>query len=60
MRVYLGEMDNQKPLTPVATDNKTSNEFVNKNIQQQKSREIDMRIYWVHNRVRQGHFLVYW
>jgi hypothetical protein len=27
---------------------------------QQQSRAIDMHFYWVHDRVKQGHFHIYW
>ena len=53
-------MGHYQLLTPVVTDSATSNGFVNDNIRQQKSRAIDMRFYWVCNRVRQEHYLVYW
>ena len=51
-RIALEEMGHHQPLTPVVTDNATSDGFVNDNIIQRKSRAIDMILYWVHDRVR--------
>ena len=53
-------MGHQQPPTPVVTDSANSNVFVNDNIRQQNSRAIEMRLYWLRNRVRQGHYIVYW
>ena len=58
-RIDLEEMGHHQPPTPVVTDCATSDCFVNDNTQQRKSRAIDMRFYWVRDRVRQGHYLVY-
>ena len=60
LRISVKGMDHQQPPKLVVTDSATSGGFVNDNIRQQKSRAIDMRLYWVRNRVRQGHYLVYW
>ena len=59
-RIDLEEMGHHQPPTPVVTDNATIDGFVNDNIIKRKSRAIDMRLYWVCGRVRQGHYLVYW
>ena len=58
--ISLEERGHQKPPSPVVTDSATSDGFVNDNIRQIKSRAIDMRLYWVRDKVRQGHYLVYW
>ena len=59
LRISLEEMGHHQPPTPVVTDSATSDGFVNDNIRQRKSRAIDMRFYWVRDRVRQGHYIVY-
>ena len=51
-------MGHHQPPTPVVTDSATSDGFVNDNIRQRKSREIDMIFYWVRDRLRQGNYLV--
>ena len=52
-------MGHQQPPTPVVTDSANSSGFVNDSIRQQKSREIDMRFYWVRDMAIQVHYLVY-
>ena len=56
----LEEMGHHLPPTPVVTDSATSDGFVNDNIRQRKSRAIDTIFYSVRERVRRGHYLVYW
>eukprot|EP00978_Attheya_sp_CCMP212_P019124 scaffold53192_cov32-Attheya_sp.AAC.3 len=53
-------MKHPQPPTPVATDNSAACSIVNDNAKQKRSRAIDMRFYWVRDRVRQGHFHVFW
>ena len=47
------------PTTQAVMDSSTGDRFVDDNICQSHSRAIDMRFYWVRDRVRQGQFLVY-
>jgi predicted transposase YdaD len=49
-----------QPPTPVQTDNSTACGIANDNIKQQRSRAIDMRFYWVRDRVKQNQFHIYW
>jgi hypothetical protein len=58
--VTLEEMGYPQPATPVQTDNSTACGIANDNIKQQRSRAIDMRFYWVQDRVRQGQFDIHW
>ena len=60
LRISLEEMGHQQPPIPLVTASATRNGFVNYKIRRQKSKAIDMILYWVRNRVRQGHYLVYW
>jgi hypothetical protein len=60
LRITLEEMGHKQPATPVQTDNSTACGIANNNIKQQRSRAIDMRFYWVRDRVKQGHFHIYW
>jgi hypothetical protein len=60
LRVTLEEMGYPQPATLVQTDNSTTCGIANDNIKQQRSRAIDMRFYWVCNRVRQGQFNIHW
>ena len=60
MRMVLIEMGQAQPPTPAVTDSATGGGFFNDNIRQRRSISIDMRFYWVRDRVKQGKFLVYW
>eukprot|EP00978_Attheya_sp_CCMP212_P016491 scaffold43259_cov66-Attheya_sp.AAC.4 len=56
----LVEMGHPQPSTPIQIDNTTTLGIVHSNIRQRRSKAMDMRFYWVQDRVRQGHFNVYW
>jgi hypothetical protein len=60
LRTTLEEMGFPQPPTPVQTDNSTACGIANDNIKQQRSRAIDMRFYWVRDRVKQQQFHIYW
>eukprot|EP00957_Ditylum_brightwellii_P019196 1447523-Ditylum_brightwellii.AAC.1 len=47
----------QQPATSIQVDNHTAHAIVNNNICQRKSKAINMRFYWVKDRVKQG---LYW
>ena len=53
-------MGHPQPATPMKTDNSTATGIINKTIKQKKSKAIDMRFYWLCDRVQQGMFDVYW
>jgi hypothetical protein len=60
LRTTLDEMGYPQEPTPIQTDNSTASGIANDTINQQRSRSIDMRFYWIHDRVKQGHFIVFW
>ena len=60
LRVTCEELGHPQPATPIRTDNSTANGIVNGTIKQKKSKAIDMRFYWVRDRVEAGQFEVYW
>ena len=60
LRTTLGELGHPQPPTPIKTDNSTAAGIVNKSIRQRRSRSMDMRFYWVRDRVQQGQFIIYW
>ena len=45
---------------PVVTDNNTASGIATDAVKQKRSKAIDMRFYWIRDRVRQGQFQVYW
>jgi hypothetical protein len=60
LRVTLTELGNIHPPTPLRTDNSTAFGILNKNVKQKRSKVMDMRYYWLTDRVRQKQFDVYW
>jgi hypothetical protein len=60
LRHALLELGHPQPPTPIQTDNSTACGIVTSSIRQRKSKSMDMRFYWVQDRVNQGHFIVYW
>ena len=42
------------------TDNNTASGIINGIFKQDRSKAIDMRFYWLVDRVKQGQFKVYW
>ena len=60
IRTCLEEMGYPQPSTPIKTDNSTAAGIVNSSVRQKKSKTIDMRFYWIKDRVSQKHFLLYW
>jgi hypothetical protein len=60
LRTTLIELGQLQPPTPLQSDNTTATGIGNASIRQCQSKAIDMRFYWVRDRVKHGHFLVYW
>ena len=48
-----------QPVTPIQVDNSTANSFSNDNINQKRSKAINMRFYWIRDSTIQGLFLIY-
>ena len=53
-------LDHPQPTTPIQVDNTTAVSFANKTLKQKRSKAIDMRFYWLQDRVAQGQFKIYW
>ena len=60
IRTALEEMGWKQPPTPVRTDNAVAEGIANDTVKQRRSRAIDMRFYWVRDRVKQGQFRIHW
>jgi hypothetical protein len=60
MRITLEELNHPQPATPMRTDNSTANGIMNKTVKQKQSKSMDMRFYWLQDRVEQGQFRVFW
>ena len=60
IRTTLEELGHPKPPTPLQTDNTTAIGIASNNIKQKRSKAMDMRFYWIQDRVCQGQFHIYW
>jgi hypothetical protein len=46
--------------TPMETDNTTATGYSNGTIKQKRTKSMDIRFYWIKDRVKQGKFNVHW
>jgi hypothetical protein len=60
IRTTLEELGHPQPPTPIQTDNSTAAGIANDTVKQKRSKAIDMRFYWVRDRVRQKQFHIFW
>ena len=60
IRQALIEMGHPQPPTPLTTDNVTARGILTGTIKQKRSKSIDMRFYWLKDRVAQNQFVVNW
>ena len=60
LRTTFEELGHPQPPTPVLGDNSTAVGLANDTVTQRQSRAIDMRFYWVRDRVNQQQYHVYW
>jgi hypothetical protein len=60
LRTTLADMGYPQPATPIQTDNACAAGIVNGTVKQRRSKAMDMRFYWVRDRVNKGEFLVHW
>jgi hypothetical protein len=62
LRTKLEEVGHKQPPTPMETDNTTATGYSNGTIKQKRTKamDMDMRFYWIKDRVKQGQFNVYW
>ena len=59
IRTLLFKLGHPQPATPIQVDNSTANSFSNDNINQKRSKAINMRFYWIRDSTIQGLFLIY-
>ena len=53
-------MGHPQPPTHMEVDNETAIGFLKTTMKQKRIKAIDMRFYWVRDRVKQNQFLIYW
>ena len=56
----LTEMGHTQPPTPIQTDNSTAAGLANDTVQQRKSKAMEMRYFWIVDKVDENVFNVYW
>ena len=54
------DLGHPQPPTLICTDNITANGFLNETIKAKRTTAIDMRFYWLIDRMDQNQFTVYW
>jgi hypothetical protein len=60
LRTTLEELGHPQPPTPMYTDNTTATGYSNGTMKQKRTKAMDMRFYWIKDRVKQGQLNVYW
>jgi hypothetical protein len=60
LRTTLEELGHKQPPTSMETDNATATGYSNGTIKQKRTKAMDVRFYWIKDRVKQGQFDVYW
>lgn len=60
LRTTLIDLGYPQPATPIEADNACAVGLANDTVKQRRSKAIDMRFYWVKDRVKAGQFLIYW
>ena len=58
LRTTLLEMKHQQPPTPIKTDNSTASGIANKTVIPRKTRWMDMKYYWIRDRVIKQQFII--
>jgi hypothetical protein len=54
------ELGHNQPSTPLRMNNSTAYRIFNQTIKQKRSKSMDMKYYWLQDRVQQNKFDVYW
>jgi Reverse transcriptase (RNA-dependent DNA polymerase) len=60
LRTALLTLGHPQPPTPIQTDNSTADGILNSTVKQKRSKAIDMRFYWLRDRIEQKQFQVHW
>jgi hypothetical protein len=60
IRVTLEELGHPQPPTAIQTNNECDKGIANDAVKQRRSKSMDMRFYWIHDRIDQGQFIVHW
>jgi hypothetical protein len=59
-RITLLKLGHPQGPTPVQTDNACASGIINDTVKQHRSKAMDMRFYWIKDRVAQDQYVVHW
>jgi hypothetical protein len=59
-RTTLEELGHPQPPTPMITDNQVACGIANDSVKQKRSKAMDMRFYWIRDRIQRNQFHVFW
>ena len=60
LRKTLTETGHPQPTTPIHVDNVRAVGILNETFRQRRSKSMDMRFYWVRDRIHQNQFRIFW
>jgi hypothetical protein len=60
LHIALEEMGHPQAATSIQTDNTCAAGLINETVKQHCSKAIDMRFYWIRDRIKQGQFIIHW
>lgn len=60
IRLTLAELGHPQPATPLQTDNSVAKGIIDGTVKQRRSKAIDMRFYWLKDRVAQNQYSIFW
>jgi hypothetical protein len=60
LRTTLSEMGHPQPATPIQTNNAVAAGIADDTVKQCQSKAINMRFYWIKDRMKNGEFLIDW
>jgi hypothetical protein len=60
LRTTLEDLGHLQPPIRIQTDNECAMGILNDTVKQKRSRAIDMRFYWLRDRIDQNQFVVFW
>ena len=60
IRQTLIELGHPQPATPIQTDNECAQGILSDTVKQRRSKAIDMRFYWLQDRIQQNQYTIFW
>jgi hypothetical protein len=60
LRIALEEMGHPQAATSIQTENACAAGIANEKVKQSRYKAIEMRFYWIHDRIKQGKFIIHW